>query len=48
MGYIGIREALWIGYAFAEYCFQGWQAVFEIHTDMESLHMGQGLGYWGT
>ena len=24
------------------------RAVFEIHTDMESLHMGQGLGYWGT
>lgn len=34
MGYI-----LWIGYAFAGYCFLGWQAVFGVHTDTGSLHI---------
>ena len=39
MGYIGTQKALWIGYAFAGYCFLGWQAVFGVHTDTESLHI---------
>lgn len=39
MGYIGIREALETGYAFAEYCFLGWQVVFGIHADTDSLHI---------
>ena len=39
MEYIGIREALWIGYVFVEYCFLNWQAVFRIHTNTDSLHI---------
>lgn len=39
MEYIGTREALWIGYAFAKYCFPGWQAVFGVHDNTDSLHI---------
>lgn len=39
MEYIGIREALEIGYAFAGCCCLGWQVVFGIHTDTDSLHV---------
>lgn len=39
MGYIGVREVLQIGYAFAGYCFLGWQVVFGIHTNTDSLHI---------
>ena len=39
MGHIGTQKALWIGYAFAGYCFLGWQAGFGVHTDTESLHI---------
>ena len=39
MEYIGVREALQIGYAFAGCCFLGWQVVFGIHTDTDSLHV---------
>lgn len=39
MGYIGVGEAQQIGYAFADYCFRGWQVVFGIHTDTDSLHI---------
>lgn len=36
--YIGICEAMEIGYRFAEY-LQGFQVVFGIHTDTDDLHM---------
>lgn len=36
--YIGVNEALWIGYAVADF-FRGWQVVFGIHTDTDNLHI---------
>ena len=39
MEYIGIREALEIGYSVAGYFFTGWQTVFGIHTDTDNLHI---------
>lgn len=36
--YIGVNEALRIGYAVADF-FQGWQVVFGIHTDTSNLHI---------
>lgn len=36
--YIGVNEALRIGYAVADF-FRGWQVVFGIHTDTDNLHI---------
>lgn len=36
--YIGIQEALEIGYKIAD-CFRGWQVVFGVHTNTEHLHI---------
>lgn len=36
--YIGVNEALRIGYAVADF-FRGWQVVFGIHTDTGNLHI---------
>lgn len=36
--YIGVNEALRIGYAVADF-FCGWQVVFGIHTDTDNLHI---------
>lgn len=36
--YIGIREAMQIGYEVANF-FQGWQVVFGVHTNSERLHI---------
>lgn len=36
--YIGVNEALRIGYIVADF-FRGWQVVFGIHTDTDNLHI---------
>lgn len=36
--FIGVKEALAIGYQLAEY-FLGWQVVFGVHTNTDNLHI---------
>lgn len=37
--FIGLKEALEIGYQIAAKLFYGWQVVFGIHTNTENLHI---------